>query len=315
MITSVSSLQAPTLLNGPIAILGAGGQIGTALVQLLGPIAAPIFRQEADFTHPDQVIERLETLSPMAVINAAAYTAVDKAEADPAAAQIINALTPAAVAHYCRTKDIPLIHFSTDYVYDGSKQQPWVETDTPDPLNMYGHTKLAGDLAILATQAKALIFRTCWVYADQGQNFFLTILKHAQTKAEIRVVDDQIGSPSYAPHLARAALAALAKAFESKTFPTGIYHLANEGYASWHAFATMAVERARALGMPTACQHLVPISSDEYPTPAKRPRNSCLNTSKFHKQFGIQLPHWMEGAEEALQGLMKEWETSTLQRV
>jgi dTDP-4-dehydrorhamnose reductase len=259
-------------------------------------------------------------LRPSAIINAAAYTAVDKAEEEEVRAHNINARAPEILARYCREQDIPFVHYSTDYVFDGSGKEPWKETDATNPLSAYGRTKREGEKRIEAVGGKYLIFRTSWVYDETGKNFVNTMLRLGTERDELRVVNDQWGAPTYARHLAQATLAALENAQKASRFPSGIYHLCGGGETNWQAFAReifalrhceersdaaipkevwIASPSARDDGMQSPKIHGIP--SSEYPTPAKRPMNSRLDCSKAKQVLGVTLPAWEAGLKECLE--------------
>jgi len=282
-----------------ILILGANGQIGRALNRLLDDAVA-LDRQQADLSEPRQLVKAIESFQPTAIINAAAYTAVDKAEEEQDLAMRINGESPSVLAGFCRRRGIPLVHYSSDYVYDGSGKEPRSETAPTGPLNAYGASKLAGDQAIEAEGGKYLIFRTSWVYDATGKNFLNTMLKLGMERERLQVVHDQVGAPSYAPHLAKASLEALEKAQAMKPFPSGIYHMCNADDTDWHNFALAIFDEAQKRGMKLKIRELEAIPTSKYPTPAKRPLNSRLDCSKLRQTFGITLPSWVQGLEEAM---------------
>lgn len=283
-----------------IAVFGANGQVGRALVKLLGARAVPFTRADADFSEPESLRAVLDACHPDAVMNAAAYTAVDKAEEEREAAYAANAESPAVLAQWCAEHGVPLVHYSTDYVFDGTGEKPWRENDPTAPLNVYGASKRAGEEAIAASGADYLLFRTSWVYDAQGVNFLNTMLRLGAERESLSVVADQTGAPTYAPHLAAASLEALEKAVGMEAFPSGIYHLAHAGETNWHDFAEAIFAGARDHGAELCIKTVEPIPSSAYPTPAERPRNSRLNCSKIHTVFGISLPKWQQGLIEAL---------------
>jgi len=284
----------------PLLIIGSGGQLARAFAELC-PDAIILDRSKADLSQPHNLTETLEKYDPAAVINTAAYTQVDNAEAEEGLATAINAQSPAAMAIYCAAKHIPLVHFSTDYVFDGSGDTPWHEDDTPAPLNAYGRSKLAGEDAITHVGGRYLILRTSWLYDARGKNFLNTILRLAAEREELRIVDDQFGAPTYTPHLANAVLDVLDVAMELPKFPSGVYHLCNQGYTTWYGFATAIIIHARRLGMQLKVRSIIPTPTSEYPVPAKRPHNSRLDCSKALSQFGVSLPTWQEGLAECME--------------
>lgn len=290
-----------------VLVTGVTGQVGRALVEQLGVhrcVAASRAVLPLDF--PETIPHRLDYFRPRAIINAGAYTAVDKAESPDEAifVKAINEESPAGLAQWCARNRVPLVHFSTDYVFDGSGSAPRTEKSTTGPLNEYGRTKLAGEEAILASGCRALIFRTSWVYDHQGKNFFRTMLKLGAEREQLRVVGDQIGAPTFAPQLAHAAILALENALEieEKTgqFPTGVYHLCHSGDTSWHGFAQEIFEGARERGVALRVGQVDCIETRDYPTPARRPLNSRLDCSKADQVLGVRLPDWHFGLEECL---------------
>jgi dTDP-4-dehydrorhamnose reductase len=290
-----------------IVILGRNGQLGGALAAQLGARALAFGRDEINFCN-HEFVKKLEALTrdlPIsAVINASAYTQVDKAEGEGRQEAFrVNHAAVAELAAWCAVRDLPLVHFSTDYVFDGSGEEPHREDEPVQPLNAYGESKLAGERAIEEAGGRFLIFRTSWVYDARGKNFFNTILRLLREKEELDIVFDQVGAPTYAPHLAKAILSALTAAFAMPKFPTGIYHLCGGGETSWYGFALMifALARSRDSGEKSLvkCQHIQPIPSSDYPLPAKRPLNSRLNCSRARLTFGVALPHWETGLRES----------------
>lgn len=284
-----------------IAVLGANGQAGRAWVSQLGGRAIALTRNEVNLAEPESLAAALDALQPDAVVNASAYTAVDKAESDAALATTINAESPGVIARWCAAQGIPLIHYSTDYVFDGTGEKPWQETDTPAPLGVYGASKLAGEQAVAEAGGKYLIFRASWLYDAVGKNFLNTMLRLGAEREELRVVADQIGAPTYVPDLTAISLQALEKAVAMEAFPSGLYHLAHTGSISWHGFAEAIFAAAREHGEELAVQQVEAIPSSDYPTPATRPLNSRLNCSKFHTVFGLVLPKWEQGLARAME--------------
>jgi dTDP-4-dehydrorhamnose reductase len=278
-----------------IVIFGKGGQLGSSLEELLKDKALCLSIEEADFTKPESLYAVLERYKPAAVINAAAYTAVDKAEEEQELAKLINADSPEVIAKYCRDKNIPFIHYSTDYVFSGDKREAWVEDDKPAPLNVYGETKFIGEEKIKAIGGQYIIFRTSWVYNENGKNFVNTMLRLGSEREIIRVVSDQIGAPTYARDLAEATIKALEQDFEPS-----IYHLCNAGETSWHGFAEAIFAMASEYQYPLKINQVEPISSSEYPTPAKRPLNSKLNCNKAKEKLDIVMPNWKNSLRNCL---------------
>ena len=287
-----------------ILLLGAGGQLGLCLKRALAASheqtahdLTALTRAEVDFSNPEAVRAAVRSAAPEIVINAAAYTAVDKAESEPELAHRVNAVAPGVIAEELKATNGWLIHYSTDYVFDGSATEPWRETDPTGPLSVYGQSKLDGELAIAATGCRHLIFRTSWVYAAEGKNFLHTMLRLGRERDQLKIVDDQIGAPTTAEALTEATLAALAHilASENGSSTSGTYHLACAGATSWCGFA-------KAIFVAFAAQQkapeVLPIPTSAYPTPAKRPHNSRLNCEKFSAQFGYRMPDWQEALHQ-----------------
>ena len=259
-------------------VFGKNGQIASALQQLTSE-ALFLDRKTADFNNPDQVLHSLKEHKPKIVINASAYTAVDQAEIEKDQSFQINAETPGLIARWCHANDCTLIHYSTDYVFDGRGEKPWVEDDPTAPVNWYGHTKLEGEKKILASSCRFYIFRISWVYSPWGQNFPKTILKLAHERETLKVVNDQWGAPTNAMDVAQVTfnLTKLLKEGQS-TPPFGIYHLRFEEYQTWYQFADRIIQKARASGELLKVKELLPVTSQEFPTRARRPANSRLGT-------------------------------------
>jgi dTDP-4-dehydrorhamnose reductase len=236
---------------------------------------------------------------PNLVVNAAAYTAVDKAESDPGAVFAINRDGAGALAAAAAASGCPIIHLSTDYVFDGSKREPYVETDTPNPLGVYARSKIEGEAAVAAANPRHLILRTSWLYAPYGQNFLRTILRLARERPQLRVVADQHGAPTFAPHLADAILAIAAQLGDGRNSQIwGVYHIAASGETTWAGFAAAIVEAGARLGVPQI--PVVGITTAEYPLPAKRPANSRLDCGKLERTFGVRLPPWQQGVADCI---------------
>jgi dTDP-4-dehydrorhamnose reductase len=290
-----------------IVLLGADGQVGWELrraLQPLGELTALTRRTPGgvgDLGHPDRVAAHLQDLRPDWVVNAAAYTAVDRAESDGEAAETINARAVAAIAGACALLGAGLVHYSTDYVFDGSGHAPHREDEPVAPLSVYGQTKADGEAAIRAAGCTHLILRTSWVYAARGSNFARTMLKLARERERLSVVDDQIGAPTGAELLADAAAHAL-RAVDAQPALAGTYHLAARGETSWYDYAAHVIERARAAGEVLALPvgALARIPTRDYPTPARRPLNSRLDIHRFEAAFDLQLPHWTVGVDRVL---------------
>lgn len=288
-------------IDGKVAVFGIGGQVGSALTLALGEKAIPIGREAVDLSEPLKVSEMLFAVKPAAVINAAAYTAVDKAEQEEDLATAINADSPAIMADYCSTHNIPFLHYSTDYVFNGEGDRPWVENDIPAPLSAYGRSKLAGERKLAEIGGKHLVFRTSWVFDAFHTNFFNTMLRLGREREEIAVVGDQFGAPTYGPHLAGGSLAALERAVRLNDFPSGIYHMAAEGLTTWKDFAEAIFEGALESGILKSSPTVRAITSEEFGAPAKRPKNSRLSMEKLKWAFGIALPDWRDGLAHALE--------------
>ncbi len=283
-----------------ILVLGRSGQVGAALTQSLQGLGELIAldRAQLDLTNPDAIRTTLRELQPQIVINAAAYTAVDAAESDQAMAFQINAVAPRVMAEESERLGAALIHYSTDYVFDGGKQGAWMEDDATAPLSVYGHSKLAGEQAITDVGGTHLILRTSWVYGLHGKNFLLIMLKLAESRDSLAIVDDQIGAPTWALTIADATSAIIRDAGEPAQLAalSGIYHLCAGGHTSWFGFAQAIFSHASVQRKP----QLRPITTAEYPTPAQRPHNSILNTDKFRRSFG-DLPTWDDALQTCLQ--------------
>lgn len=287
-----------------ILLTGRDGQVGWELNRALAPLGEVIAcgRAELDLAVPDRIASVVRQARPQLIVNAAAYTAVDKAESEPGLAHAANARAPGVLAEEAKRAGALLIHYSTDYVFDGKKETPYVEDDEPNPLNEYGRSKLAGENAIRNIDGRYLILRTSWVYAARGRNFLLAIRRLLREKDELRVVADQIGAPTSAGALA-AATAALLRALGPKTLgeARGTYHVTSAGHTSWHGFASEIARLERAPRPP----RLVPIPSSEYPLPARRPKNSRLSNEKLQRQFGVVLPSWQTCLEACHGELLK----------
>lgn len=290
-----------------ILLFGCNGQVGSELqksLQTLGKVVALDMASSefcGDFTKPEAIVETVRRVKPDVIVNAAAYTAVDKAESEPELAFLINAQTPGILAEEAEKIGAWLIHYSTDYVFDGSGVQPWKETDTPNPLNVYGASKLQGERNIAANCSKYIILRTSWVYAAQGGNFAKTMLRLAQEKESLSVVDDQIGAPTGAKLLAELTANIIPKVMHDASL-AGLYHAVAAGETSWYDYARFVIDCARKQGVAIKVrdENIRPVGSDQFPTPAKRPANSRLDTGKLREAFGVELPYWQAGVEEML---------------
>lgn len=282
-----------------ILISGKHGQVSRELQRRLGSVGEVIVpgREQLDLLRPEQIRQQVRTIRPDLIINAAAYTAVDLAESEANTAFAINATAPRMFAEEALALDIPLIHYSTDYVFDGTKVGAYTEDDAPNPLGVYGASKLAGERAITDVQGKHLILRTSWVYSTHGRNFLLTMQRLLQEKPELRIVADQIGAPTWAGTIAENTLA-LIERWQSGTSAWGTYHLTAQGQTSWFGFAQAIGDALREQGKP--CAELLPIPSSDYPTPAARPLNSCLDCSRLERDWGVSQPDWQIALRECL---------------
>lgn len=281
-------------------ITGQHGQVSQALQQKLQGLGELIIlgRDQLDLANPDQIRQHIRAHRPDLIINAAAHTAVDLAESEPDAAFAINATAPGILAEEAKALGIPLIHYSTDYVFDGSKPAPYTETDAPNPLGVYGQSKLAGERAIVAAGGEYLILRTSWVYSNHGKNFLLTMQRLLQEKPHMRIVADQIGAPTWAGTIANSTRALIERWQAGELGQWGIYHLTSQGDTSWFGFAEAIGEHLRAQGK--ACAELEAIPSSAYPTPAKRPLNSRLDCSRLQQQWHVSQPQWQDALRECL---------------
>jgi dTDP-4-dehydrorhamnose reductase len=293
--------------QGSIAVVGASGQVARALQRAgswRGVKVVASGRPETDITDPVSLMAQLLRTRPRLVVNAAAYTAVDKAESEPELACRINAEGPCQLARICALNDIPLIHLSTDYVFDGAKSAPYVESDAPAPLGVYGASKLAGEDAIRTEHARHVILRTAWVYGPDGSNFVKTMLRLGAEREELRVVDEQVGAPTSARDVAEAILD-IAERLEAFSPPHawGTYHLTAAGSTTWHGFAAEIFRAAAAAGMRTP--RLVAIPASAYPAPARRPTHSVLSNTKIAVAFGIRLPSWRKSLQRDLPAIVE----------
>ena len=291
-----------------VLITGAQGQLGRALSTVFAGSAEVIAcdRSMLDLSDPEAIRARIQEAAPDVIVNAGAYTAVDKAESEPDLAMAINGLAPGMLAEEANRTGALLIHYSTDYVFDGSKSSPWVEDDPKSPLSVYGATKLAGEEAIQNAGGRYLIFRTSWVYAPEGKNFVLTMLRLGRERDSLNVVDDQVGAPTTASELAHATQAIVGGirqlSFGSPEEWTGIYHMSCAGSVSWCGFAQAVFERAPAL-LDGKTPTVNPIPTTAYPTPAQRPRNSVLSNDKLHHRFGVRLAPWESALDEVMSAI------------
>jgi len=296
-----------------ILLLGKDGQVGWQLQRALAPLGELTALDAdsrdlcGDFTNLEGLRKTVQTVAPDVIVNAAAYTAVDKAESEADLARTINALAPAVLAQEAKRLGVWLIHYSTDYVFDGSGNQPRLETDPVAPLNVYGATKLAGEQAIQSSGCQHLIFRTSWVYAARGGNFAKTMLKLAQERESLAVIDDQIGAPTGADLLADVTAHAIHMALWRPEV-AGLYHLVASGQTSWYDYASFIIDFARQAGIAikTAPEAIRPVPTSAFPTAAKRPANSRLDTHKLRNTFDINLPNWENGVVRILTELLEK---------
>src|ERR1044071_8941561 len=286
-----------------ILIIGKIGQVGWELRRTLAPLGrlVSVDFPEIDLTDGNSIRKWVRQSAPNIIVNAAAYTAVDKAESEPERCHQINALAPTILAEEAEEAGALLVHYSTVYVFDGAKSTPYVETDSPNPLGVYGHSKLAGDQGVQQAGVEHLIFRLCWVYGRRGQNFMLTIMRLAREREKLRIVKDQVGCPTWSRMIAETTALALKQVLVNRDAGafTGTYHLAAAGQTSWHGFAEAIVGL-----MPQEtkkCKTIEPISTPEYPLPAKRPSCSVLCCDKLERTFGLKLPHWEESLRHVLE--------------
>lgn len=291
-----------------ILLLGKNGQVGWELQRALAPLGELIALDfdspgplGADFSKPESLAATVRAVAPQIIVNAAAHTAVDKAESEPELARAINASTPGVLAREAVAIGAWLVHYSTDYVFDGSGSTPWLEDSPTGPLSVYGQTKLEGENAIRASGVRHLIFRTSWVYAARGGNFAKTMLRLAKERDKLTVIDDQVGAPTGADLLADITAHAL-RAAQQQPVLSGTYHAVASGETSWHGYAKHVVEFARAAGQPikVAADAIEPVPTSAFPTPAKRPGNSRMDTRKLQETFGFTLPAWQAGVERML---------------
>lgn len=295
-----------------LVIGGASGQIARALADLDDPEfrIEVVGRPKADLAKPDTLLNTVLNSHPDVVINCGAYTAVDQAESDSALAYAINAQGPAALAAACLAAGAPLVHISTDYVFDGAKTTPYVEADATNPQTVYGASKLAGEAAVAASGVRHVILRVSWVHAPHGKNFVRTMLRLAGSREWIGVVADQIGRPTYAPHLAIALRDVAARLALDPLAPTGVFHLSGSGEpCSWRQFAECVFSASQVRGGPAAIADPIPTSA--YPTPAKRPANSVLDCTMIADAYGLVMPGWRQGVEECVEQIRAEgWDVA-----
>jgi dTDP-4-dehydrorhamnose reductase len=295
-----------------ILLIGNNGQVGRELnrrLPQLGDVTS-LGREQLDLSRPDEIRRVIRTLCPNLIVNAAAYTAVDKAEAEQSLARAVNTDAPGVMAEEANAIGALLVHYSTDYVFDGSKTSPYTEEDPTNPQNVYGATKLAGEIAVQKSGASHLIFRTAWVYGTEGRNFLLTILRLATQREELKIVRDQVGAPTTSREIARATTQILSQICAqgidsfSQSGASGVYHMTAGGRTSWFEFAQAILEQGKALdaaapwfaaatnSLPLITRQIIPIPSSEYPTPARRPAYSVLSNERLSQTFIVHLPDW-----------------------
>lgn len=283
-----------------ILLTGKEGQVGWELQRTLAPLGevVAVGRSEMNLADPDSVRKTIWEVRPALIVNSAAYTAVDKAESEPEVAMAINGVAPGIMAEEAKRLKASLIHYSTDYVFDGTQERPYAEDDTPNPLNVYGRTKLSGERALQAAGIPHVILRTSWVYGARGRNFLLTMLRLAREKKELKIVADQIGAPTWSRSLAEVTSQLVAQVFSpsrqvAMSDISGIYHAVSSGAVSWHGFAVKILETVSGR-VPHATPELIPIPTTGYRTPAVRPLNSRLSSEKLRLASGLMIPAWEE---------------------
>jgi dTDP-4-dehydrorhamnose reductase len=295
-----------------VLVTGVTGQVGGALLKVLRPAGSIVAagRDQLDLAQPDRIASVLDRIGPELIVNPAAYTAVDRAEDERELAFRINAEAPGAIARWAAARNVPLIHFSTDYIFDGADTRPWREDDPARPLSAYGASKLAGEEAVRSAGGPYLIVRTSWVYAATGSNFLRTIARLASERKELRVVADQFGAPTSARLIADAVAGIIGTdnvlLADRFTASGGVVNVAASGETSWHGFAMAIVEGLRARGVELAVESIVPIATKDYPTKAKRPENSRLDLTRLRRVFRIDTPTWDQALAVELNHLANE---------
>ena len=293
-----------------ILVTGKNGQVGFELMRSLAPLGKVIGVdfEDCDLSQSAAINALLDKVRPDVIVNPAAYTAVDKAESEPTVAHAVNAQAPKVLALYASKRNIPIVHFSTDYVFDGNKEGAYVEDDPVGPSSVYGKTKYLGEEAVRKSAAKYVILRTSWVFGAHGVNFLKTMLKLAQERDKLSIVADQFGAPTSARMLADVTAEIVRQLLEEGAYKKyGTYHLVAEGETSWHGYAQYVIEQANALGLQTkiAAKDVKPIPTKDYPMPAARPANSRLDTAKVKAMFGIALPSWQDEVGFVVAALIK----------
>ncbi len=294
-----------------VLLFGKGGQVGWELQRSLAPLGELVAldfdstEHAADFSQPDSLAETVLKVRPDVIVNAAAHTAVDKAESEPDFARKLNATSPGVVAQAAEEIGALMVHYSTDYVFDGSGSAAWLEDAATGPLSVYGRTKLEGEQLVAAHCKRHLIFRTSWVYAARGGNFAKTMLRLAKERERLTVIDDQWGAPTGAELLADVTAHAI-RTVQADPGEFGLYHLVAGGETSWHGYAKFVIDHARAAGVELKVEPdaIDPVPTSAFPTPARRPHNSRLNTHKLQATFGLTLPHWQTGVARMLREIL-----------
>jgi dTDP-4-dehydrorhamnose reductase len=296
-----------------ILLLGKNGQVGWELQRSLAPLGELIALDAdskercGDFTDLEGLARTIRSITPDVIVNAAAHTAVDKAESEPELVRTINALAPGVLAQEARRANAWLIHYSTDYVFDGSGDKPWLETDATAPLSVYGTTKLEGEQLIQQSGCRHLIFRTCWVYGARGGNFAKTMLRLARERDSLSVINDQIGAPTGADLLADITAHAI-RTVQQRPEVSGLYHLVAGGETSWYGYANFVIDFARRAGveLKVAPEAIKSVPTSAFPTPAKRPHNSRMDTTKLQRTFDLYLPAWQSGVTRMLSEMLEK---------
>ncbi|MYM65142.1 dTDP-4-dehydrorhamnose reductase [Pseudomaricurvus sp. HS19] len=289
-----------------VLLFGANGQVGSACRQSLtkaGLDVVALTRADADFAEPMQVISAVQRHAPQFVVNACAYTAVDKAESEEALAQMVNGDSVGLLAQACAAQGIPLLHISTDYVFNGKSDRPYTESDPVDPMGVYGASKLAGERQLQVLQPQHIILRTSWVFGEQGNNFVKTMVRLGQSRPELGVVADQVGCPTYAGDIARVITEFVTAYSKDHELPWGIYHCSNQGQCSWYDFACAIFAEAVEQGILPRAPKVNPITTADYPTPAARPAWSVLDTGRLNGWLSEPMPHWQQGLKSVLASL------------
>lgn len=296
-----------------LLLLGPNGQVGWELQRALAPLGEVLAVDRrgsdelcGDLTQQDGLVQTVRTVRPDVIVNAAAYTAVDRAESEPDLAHLVNAEAPAVLAREAKASGAWLVHYSTDYVFDGSGDRRWQESDRTGPINVYGETKLAGEDAIRESGCNHLIFRTSWVFAPRGANFIRTMLRLAAERDALKVIDDQMGAPTGAELIADVTAHALRTVHSVGSELNGLYHLAAAGETSWHGYASFVIEYARRAGWPIRLgdEAIEAVPTEAFPTAAKRPHNSRLDCTRLENTFGLWMPNWQRGVERAVEEMV-----------